>query len=298
MPKLSQYFLRGGFICLAVGMLAGGLILVQKGTGRFPDLWVLLPAHIYLVLVGGVTQCAFGGELLDSTATFRRPASRRYSACVVKLLGAQCRYPSGGHASGDRSCLGIRCGWWGLRLRRHSTKCGRYSIHAARLATHSSLPSLAGLEHSPSTGGRTEKPGRHVTQFPCRYVALDLREEYWHQLCQAVLRRVPGTSARPPPSYLAPVKRPRAPGRTVAGSSCAGVFQNVIPPSAPGCQPLPPAKRQPARCACQFPLPLVLPGDPSKLPAVLRKKGCPRESSGTAAVPASRPPLSQAARMV
>ena len=60
MPKLSRFFLRGGFICLAVGMLAGGLILAHKGTGRFPAFWVLLPAHIYLVLVGGVTQCALG----------------------------------------------------------------------------------------------------------------------------------------------------------------------------------------------------------------------------------------------
>lgn len=60
MPRLSRFFLRGGFICLAVGMLAGGLILLQKGTGRFPVFWILLPAHIYLVLVGGVTQCALG----------------------------------------------------------------------------------------------------------------------------------------------------------------------------------------------------------------------------------------------
>lgn len=60
MPRLSRFFLRGGFICLAVGMLAGGLILFQKGTGRFPAFWILLPAHIYLVLVGGVTQCALG----------------------------------------------------------------------------------------------------------------------------------------------------------------------------------------------------------------------------------------------
>ena len=60
MPRLSRCFLRGGFICLALGMLVGGLILVQKGTGRFPYFWVLLPAHVYLVLVGGVTQCALG----------------------------------------------------------------------------------------------------------------------------------------------------------------------------------------------------------------------------------------------
>ena len=60
MPKLSRLFLRSGFICLAVGMLVGGLILVQKGIGRFPFFWILLPAHVYLVLVGGVMQCALG----------------------------------------------------------------------------------------------------------------------------------------------------------------------------------------------------------------------------------------------
>ena len=60
MPKLSRLFLRSGFLCLAVGMLVGGLILVQKGIGRFPFFWILLPAHIYLVLVGGVMQCALG----------------------------------------------------------------------------------------------------------------------------------------------------------------------------------------------------------------------------------------------
>lgn len=60
MPKLSRCFLRGGFVCLALGMLTGGLILLQKGTGRFPVFWILLPAHVYLVLVGGVAQCALG----------------------------------------------------------------------------------------------------------------------------------------------------------------------------------------------------------------------------------------------
>ena len=60
MPRLSRFFLRGGFICLAVGLLAGGLILVHKGSGHAPVFWVLLPAHIDLVLVGGVTQCALG----------------------------------------------------------------------------------------------------------------------------------------------------------------------------------------------------------------------------------------------
>ncbi|MBM3224767.1 MAG: hypothetical protein FJZ47_13310 [Candidatus Tectomicrobia bacterium] len=34
--------------------------MFQKGTNRFPAFWVLLPAHIYLVLVGGVSQFTLG----------------------------------------------------------------------------------------------------------------------------------------------------------------------------------------------------------------------------------------------
>ena len=60
MPTLSRCFLRGALLCLAIGMLPGGLILLQKGTGWFPAFWVLLPAHTYLVLIGGVSQFTLG----------------------------------------------------------------------------------------------------------------------------------------------------------------------------------------------------------------------------------------------
>jgi hypothetical protein len=60
MPTLSRCFLRGGLLYLAIGVIPGGLILLQKGTGWFPTLWVLLPAHTYLVLIGGLSQCTLG----------------------------------------------------------------------------------------------------------------------------------------------------------------------------------------------------------------------------------------------
>ena len=41
-------------------MLLGGIILLQKGTGGLPFAWVLLPAHIYLVLIGGISQFTLG----------------------------------------------------------------------------------------------------------------------------------------------------------------------------------------------------------------------------------------------
>lgn len=60
MPLLSRCFLKSGTLCLALGMVLGGLILVQKGTGHFPAFWVLLPAHTYLVMIGGMSQFALG----------------------------------------------------------------------------------------------------------------------------------------------------------------------------------------------------------------------------------------------
>ena len=60
MPTLSRCFLRGGLLSLAIGTIPGGLILWQKGTGWYPGLWVLLPAHTYLVLIGGLSQCTLG----------------------------------------------------------------------------------------------------------------------------------------------------------------------------------------------------------------------------------------------
>ena len=60
MPTLSRYFLRGGLLCLALGMVPGGIILLQKGTGWLPFAWILLPAHTYLVLIGGISQCTLG----------------------------------------------------------------------------------------------------------------------------------------------------------------------------------------------------------------------------------------------
>ena len=60
MPTLSRCFLRGGFLCLALGLLPGGIILLQKGTGWLPFAWVLFPAHTYLVVIGGISQCTLG----------------------------------------------------------------------------------------------------------------------------------------------------------------------------------------------------------------------------------------------
>ena len=136
MPRLSRCFLRGGFICLAVGMLVGGLILVQKGTGRFPYFWVLLPAHVYLVLVGGVTQCALGvsywilPRLVGKGRGNTGLAWASYWALNTALL-LVALHPAVEIALG---CARRRCR---LRRRRPPAGRGRRRLCVARLAAHS-----------------------------------------------------------------------------------------------------------------------------------------------------------------
>lgn len=60
MPRLSCWFLRSAFIHLILGFTFGSLILIQKGIPFNPKIWVLLPAHIELVLFGWTVQLIMG----------------------------------------------------------------------------------------------------------------------------------------------------------------------------------------------------------------------------------------------
>lgn len=61
MPRLSCWFIRLALIYLGVGVLGGGLILSAKG---YPAVlgwsWLLLPAHIELLIVGWLIQLTMG----------------------------------------------------------------------------------------------------------------------------------------------------------------------------------------------------------------------------------------------
>ncbi|HEY0738686.1 MAG TPA: hypothetical protein VGD69_27455 [Herpetosiphonaceae bacterium] len=61
MPRLSTAFIRAALIHLIVGVLLGGLILSAKGMpGSLGWTWLLLPAHIQLMLGGWMIQLALG----------------------------------------------------------------------------------------------------------------------------------------------------------------------------------------------------------------------------------------------
>jgi hypothetical protein len=61
MPRLSCWFIRSAVLHLAVGVVLGGLILSAKGVPHlFGWAWLLLPAHIQLLVGGWLTQLALG----------------------------------------------------------------------------------------------------------------------------------------------------------------------------------------------------------------------------------------------
>lgn len=60
MPKLSVWFIRSALCYLAIGALAGAVLLVNRGV--FLGGWVghLLPVHIEFLLMGWTVQLALG----------------------------------------------------------------------------------------------------------------------------------------------------------------------------------------------------------------------------------------------
>ena len=60
MPALSRWFVRTSFLYLAAGFTLGGLILLQKGLGILPGIWVWLPIHVFFVLFGWILQFTLG----------------------------------------------------------------------------------------------------------------------------------------------------------------------------------------------------------------------------------------------
>ena len=139
MPTLSRCFLRGGLLCLAIGMIPGGLILLQKGTGWFPVLWVLLPAHTYLVLIGGLSQCTLGVcywifPRFDGGASRGNTTLAWCSYITLNAaLGLVVLHPLLQVLYGDVCCQCGLCQCW------HIARSCRADLCVAYLATYSSV---------------------------------------------------------------------------------------------------------------------------------------------------------------
>jgi len=60
MPRLSCWFVRASLVYLAVGFTLGALLLANKGLNFYPLLWIDLPVHMEMLLVGWLVQLAIG----------------------------------------------------------------------------------------------------------------------------------------------------------------------------------------------------------------------------------------------
>jgi hypothetical protein len=61
MPRLSCWFIRAALLYLGTGVFAGGLILSAKGyPGTLGWSWMLLAAHVEVLIAGWVIQLTLG----------------------------------------------------------------------------------------------------------------------------------------------------------------------------------------------------------------------------------------------
>lgn len=60
MPIVSRILLKASFIYLAVGLLIGVLMLINKAIFISPVFWFLIPAHIEIMIFGWIIQFTLG----------------------------------------------------------------------------------------------------------------------------------------------------------------------------------------------------------------------------------------------
>lgn len=60
MPTPSRWLIRISFLYLLVGMVIGAALLINKAYSLNPDIWLLLPIHIELLIFGWVIQFTMG----------------------------------------------------------------------------------------------------------------------------------------------------------------------------------------------------------------------------------------------
>lgn len=60
MPRLTVWFIRAALIHFLIGFTLGMILLWNKGLPLWPQVWLLLPAHIELLLLGWTVQLALG----------------------------------------------------------------------------------------------------------------------------------------------------------------------------------------------------------------------------------------------
>jgi hypothetical protein len=89
MPRLSIWYIRASFLYLGLGFTLGALLLVNKPAGFAPVLWLLLPSHIEILVIGWMVQLALGAAywILPRWGRERRSVSLVVASFVILNAG-------------------------------------------------------------------------------------------------------------------------------------------------------------------------------------------------------------------
>ncbi|MCC6802964.1 MAG: hypothetical protein IT319_08770 [Anaerolineae bacterium] len=90
MPRLTVWMVRTALVELGIGFTFGMLMLFNKGVPFDPLVWLLMPAHIELVLLGWTMQLAMGVAfwILPRFTTEPRYGRERLGWLAYGLLNA------------------------------------------------------------------------------------------------------------------------------------------------------------------------------------------------------------------
>jgi hypothetical protein len=60
MPRVSAWTVRFSLLYLVIGFSLGALLLSNKGLAYLPAIWIFLPVHVEVLVVGWMIQFALG----------------------------------------------------------------------------------------------------------------------------------------------------------------------------------------------------------------------------------------------
>ncbi len=86
MPKYSVWLIRISYVYLILGFTLGALLLINKATGFYPEIWLLLPAHIEIVLYGWIMQLVMGVAYWSFPRFFRQPARGNPIGTLISII--------------------------------------------------------------------------------------------------------------------------------------------------------------------------------------------------------------------
>jgi len=88
MPELSEKVIRISLIYLVIGFTLGAILLINKAANVDPQIWILLPIHIEIVIFGWLIQLIMGVAYWSFPRFFEMPnrGNPHYNWLMIIIL--------------------------------------------------------------------------------------------------------------------------------------------------------------------------------------------------------------------